>query len=368
MLRVGIAGIGFMGWIHWLAYQRAEGIRVTGICSRDPAKRAGDWRGIQGNFGPPGEQVDLSGLTTCGSLSELLKSPDLDCVDLCLPPDQHVDAAVAAAEAGKHVFCEKPLALDVAGCDRILAACNQNGVQLLVGQVLPYFPEYAWARGQINSGRYGKLLGGTFKRVISDPAWIPDFYDSQKVGGPLVDLHVHDAHLIRVLFGLPRGLYCRGRFRGDSVAYAHTVYDYADPNVVVSSVMGVTNQPGRPFTHGFEIHLEEATLHFEFAGFSDNGETMPVKLIDRAGNVVRPPLSPFDPVDGFLAEIHEVRDAIRSGTPSQLLSGSLARDAILLCLEQARSAKLNQYVQLPTRAAEPGAGAKTRLTKSTGNP
>jgi len=91
-------------------------------------------------------------------------------------------------------------------------------------------------------------------------------------------------------------------------------------------------------------------------------------LIDRAGNVVRLPLSPFDPVDGFLAEIHEVRDTIRSGAPSQLLSGSLARDAILLCLEQARSAKLNQYVRLPTRDSDPGAGAKNRLTKCKGNP
>ncbi|MFN9343562.1 MAG: Gfo/Idh/MocA family protein [Planctomycetota bacterium] len=346
MLRVGIVGIGFMGWIHWLAYQRASGIGVSCLCSRDPAKRSGDWRNIRGNFGPPGEQVDLTGIRACSELSELLESADLDCVDICLPPDQHVSAAVAAAEAGKHVFCEKPLALDAAGCDRILDACRQNGVQLIVGQVLPYFPEYAWAREQISSGKYGKLLGGTFKRVISNPDWIPDFYDPARVGGPLVDLHVHDAHLIRLLFGMPRGLFCRGRFRGETVAYAHTVYDFADPQVVVSSVMGVTNQPGRPFTHGFEIHLEEATLQFEFACFADQGESMPVKLIDRAGQVLRPPLAPFDPVDGFVAEIHEVRDAILGNRPSPLLSGALARDAILRCQEQARSARLNQYVQV----------------------
>lgn len=335
-----------MGWIHWLAYQRASGIGVAGICSRDPLKRSGDWRGIQGNFGPPGAEVDLSGVRACGELSELLDSSEIDCLDICLPPDQHVAAAVAAAESGKHVFCEKPLALDVAGCDRILDACQQNGVQLVVGQVLPYFPEYAWALDQIGSGRYGRLLGGTFKRVISNPDWIKDFYDPARVGGPLIDLHVHDAHLIRLLFGMPQGLYCRGRFRGETVAYAHTVYNFADPEVVVSSVMGVTNQPGRPFTHGFEIHLEDATLQFEFAGFSDAGESMPVKLIDRSGHVLRPPLGQFDPVDGFVAEIHELRDAILHRRPAPRLSGNLARDAIVLCHAQSRSARLNQYVEV----------------------
>ena len=64
MINVGLAGIGFMGWIHWLAYQKVPGIRVTAIASQNPKKRAGDWRSIQGNFGPPGEQVDLAGIKT----------------------------------------------------------------------------------------------------------------------------------------------------------------------------------------------------------------------------------------------------------------------------------------------------------------
>ena len=59
MIRVGMIGIGFMGWIHWLAYQRLGGARVAAISERIPQRLAGDWRGIQGNFGPPGEQVDL---------------------------------------------------------------------------------------------------------------------------------------------------------------------------------------------------------------------------------------------------------------------------------------------------------------------
>ena len=59
MVRIGIVGVGFMGMIHYLAAQNAAGRRVTAMCSRDPKKLAGDWRGIRGNFGPPGEQMDL---------------------------------------------------------------------------------------------------------------------------------------------------------------------------------------------------------------------------------------------------------------------------------------------------------------------
>src|SRR2546428_8522775 len=60
MVRIGIVGVGFMGMIHYLAARKLKGARVTAICSRDPKKLAGDWRNIQGNFGPRGEMMDLS--------------------------------------------------------------------------------------------------------------------------------------------------------------------------------------------------------------------------------------------------------------------------------------------------------------------
>ena len=59
MVRIGIAGIGFMGRIHYLAGQRLKGAAVAAVCSRDPAKLAGDWRQTRGNFGPEPGQVDL---------------------------------------------------------------------------------------------------------------------------------------------------------------------------------------------------------------------------------------------------------------------------------------------------------------------
>ena len=75
-----------MGMIHYLAYQRAAGAKVAAICTRDEKKLRGDWRGIKGNFGPPGQMMDLGGIAKYARLEEMLADPGVDVVDICLPP------------------------------------------------------------------------------------------------------------------------------------------------------------------------------------------------------------------------------------------------------------------------------------------
>ena len=113
MVKAGIAGMGFMGWIHYLAYQRCDNVQLTAFCTRDEAKLNGDWTSIKGNFGPAGEVVDVSDLNTYSDLDELIGDPEIDLIDICLPPALHVDVAVAALNAGKHVLIEKPMALSL---------------------------------------------------------------------------------------------------------------------------------------------------------------------------------------------------------------------------------------------------------------
>ena len=124
MLKVGILGCGFMGWIHWNAYQQTEGIEVAAICTKEAHRLAGDWTDIKGNFGPPGKQVDLSKIATYSDMEEFVKNDALDLVDICLPPALHAAAIELAAAAGKQVFCEKPLGLNVEQCDRAVTACG----------------------------------------------------------------------------------------------------------------------------------------------------------------------------------------------------------------------------------------------------
>lgn len=346
MIRVGIAGIGFMGWIHYLAYQKTKGIQLAAIAEPNEVRLSGDWREIQGNFGPPGEQVDLTGIAAYKDFHDMLADPDVDLVDCCLPPSMHCEAAVAALEAGKHVFCEKPMALTSDECERMVDAAKAAERLLFIGHVLPYFPEYAKAREVIASGEFGKPLGGTFKRVISDPLWLKDFYDPDRVGGPMLDLHVHDAHFIRLLFGMPTAVTTQGRMRGDVVEYFSSQFRFADPALVVSAVSGVINQQGRPFTHGFEIHLEKATMHFEFAGYTDEPMVAPMRLLTPDGETTQPKLAGGDPTDAFAAEIEEVVRCVSANEPSDVLSGDLARDAIVLCHKQTESVKTASTVEI----------------------
>ena len=346
MTRVGIIGIGFMGWIHWLSYPKVKGLEVGAVCETNTKRLSGDWTDIKGNFGPPGEQVDLSGIAKYEKLDELLADDSIDMVDICLPPSLHANVAIAALEAGKHVFCEKPMALTTADCDRMVEAANKADRLLHIGHVLPLLPEYTFARETIESGKYGKVLGGSFKRVISDPAWLPNFYDPERIGGPMLDLHIHDAHFIRLLFGMPTSVTSSGRMRGEVVEYWNTLFKFDDPKLAVHAQSGVVNQQGRSFTHAYEIHLEKATLMFDFAVVGDKPVVcMPLTVLDDQGEVLHPELPDGDPMlNSFAAELTEVAQCIESGTPSQLLGANLARDAIVICQKQTESVVTGETV------------------------
>jgi predicted dehydrogenase len=347
MLNVGIAGIGFMGWIHYLAYKKVRGTRLAAIATRDGKKQAGDWRGIRGNFGPPGEVVDLGGAAVYSDWEEMLADPRVDLVDVCLPPDLHAAAALRALAAGKHVFCEKPMALTAAECGRMVAAAQKAKRQLLIGHVLPFVPEYDFACKTIASGKYGRLLGGHFKRVISDPLWLKGFYDPRRIGGPLVDLHVHDAHFIRLVCGMPAEVSTIGRMRGEVVEYAASQFRFADRSLVVSAESGVIRQQGRAFTHAYEIHLERATLLYDFAVIGGQPKTlMPCTVLTDQGKVLTPSLGSGDPVAAFEAEIKEVAASVKRGKQSPILGGELARDAIILCHKQTESVKRGKPVRV----------------------
>ena len=337
MIRVGIAGIGFMGMTHYLAYRKIRGVKVAALCEQDPMRLAGDWRAIKGNFGPAGDIMDLGGVAKYAELDEMIANPSLDVIDCCLPPSWHARVTIAALKAGKHVFCEKPIALGPADATRMVEAAKRAGKLLLIGHVLPFFPEYKFAYEAITGGKYGRLLGGHFKRVISDPAWLPDFYNPAKVGGPMLDLHVHDAHFIRLVFGMPKAVQTVGTMRGE-VAERFTTQFLYDPPKMVTAASGVIDQRGRPFTHGYEIYLEKATLFFEYMALPQVGDvSTPVTVLLDNGKVLRPKLIGSGPVDAFYAELCEVVRAVRTNTPSPLLAGDLARDAVVLCQKQTES-------------------------------
>lgn len=348
MIRVGIVGIGFMGMIHYLACKKVKAAEVMAIASRSKRKREGDWRGIRGNFGPEGQIVDLGGISRYESLGQLLSDDAIDLVDICLPPSLHADAAEMALRAGKHVLCEKPIAVSQADADRMVRTAEQTGKLLMIGQVLPFFPEYAYLRGLVEAGTHGRLLGGFFKRIISDPTWIADYYDPVTSGGPLIDLHVHDAHFIRLLCGLPERVLSSGRLRGEVVEFATTQFLFGGASAPdVTAMSGVINQQGRPFAQGFEVHLEGATVLYDFANMGGKPAlAMPLTVLTEDGAVLRPDIPAADPSEAFVAELQEVAAAIERGSASWILAGTTARDALRLCHVQAKSVRSRTTVRV----------------------
>lgn len=344
MLRVGLVGVGFMGWMHYLAYQRSKRAQLVAFASREPAKRAGDWRGIKGNFGPPGDEIDVGSMRTYENIEALLADEEIDMVDICLPPHLHVDAACAALRAGKHVLCEKPLALNTADCDRILDEAALADRKIMVAQVLPYMGQYGFIYEALQGTEYGRALGGYFKRIISPPDWIPDFYEMDRVGGPLVDLHVHDAHFIRIAYGMPKQVMCLAEMQERTVRFCHTLMRFEDPRVIVASSCGVANQTARSFTHGLELQFERATMQFELAVLSDSVEVMPLKILNSDGQTVRPELPAADDVDAFMHEIDDAAESIRLDACARRLDGRLARDAIHICQCLQISAETGSWV------------------------
>jgi len=290
--------------------------------------------------------MDLSSIGTFETLEAMLADGEIDVVDVCLPPAAHRGAVVSALEAGKHVFCEKPIALTAEDAKAMVAKSEEVGKLLMIGHVLPFFPEYQFVMQMIESGEYGKVTGGHFKRIISDPTWLENFYDPNMVGGPMLDLHVHDAHFIRLLFGAPREIRSVGSMQGEVAKRFSSQFLFDDPALTVTAASGTIDQQGRPFTHGYEIYFEKATVLFEWGALPDGEQlSMPVTLLKEDGTATQPEIV-GGPEEAFQAEIGEVTKSLLAGKTSPILDGVLARDALVICHNETEAVRTRKPVTL----------------------
>jgi predicted dehydrogenase len=207
-----------------------------------------------------------------------------------------------------------------------------------VAHVLPFVPEFAFAAEAIRSGRHGQLLGAHFKRVIAPPDWSSDIGDASKTGGPAIDLHIHDTHFIGLVCGIPGRVIASGVEADGVVNYLTTQYLYGPGGPCVSCSSGALAQKGRPFVHGFEIYLEQATLVFE------SGAT-PLTVLTADGRVEQPVLpGGADPTAAFRLEIQAAADGVAAGSEPDVLHGKLARDALVMCYKECESVRKGQPV------------------------
>ncbi|MEX0701918.1 MAG: Gfo/Idh/MocA family oxidoreductase [Planctomycetales bacterium] len=341
MVRIGIVGIGFMGYTHFEAARKLAGGRVAAVASRSEKKLAGDWTGIQGNFGPPAGHVDLSQVKKYREYQELLADPDIDLVDVCLPTDLHEKVVLEALAAGKHVLVEKPIAIDLAAADRMVEAAERAGRLLMVGQVLPYFPEFRYAAELIASGEHGKLLAAHFRRIVAPPKWSSDMADFRNLGGWGIDLHIHDNHFLCITCGVPSEVFSRGLLQDGFVNHVHSQYVFAGDGPAVSCVSGGIAAPAMHFAHGFELYFERATLYYDAGTYGKEPawvETQPIKLFTADGDAVHPKLKGGSEwCAAFTVELEEACNGVKEARIPATLSGALARDALKLCYAEAES-------------------------------
>jgi predicted dehydrogenase len=340
MVRIGIAGIGFMGVTHYKAVQQVEGAQVAAIFTRNPRKLAGDWRDVRGNFGEAGGMQDLSGVRKHDRLEVILDDPEIDLLDICLPSHMHKEVTLAALARGKHVLVEKPIALSVEDADEMLAAAEVAGRLLMVGQVLRFFPEFAFLQETAAGGEYGRLQAAHLKRVISQPHWSEDnwFADPRKTGGAVVDLHIHDADFVQYLVGMPEAVFSTGVVAPDNqVDYLVTQYLFGDRRVCITAASGAIAMSGVLFEHGFDAYFERATLRYNSA----TGQ--PLQRFLQDGSVETPDLAR---PDAFVAELQTAVEGVRTGQLPAVLSGASARNSLLLCLREAESVHKRETVRI----------------------
>jgi len=195
-----------MGSTHLQALARIPGVEVAAVMDTNEARLAGDLSGIQGNLGEGGKQMDFSAAKRYRSIEEIVADPGLDAVDVCLPTCFHAPATLAGLRAGKHVLCEKPMALNTADADAMCEEAAARKRVLMVAQVLRFLPAYAGLAQLVKSGRLGTVRWAFFRRRTSVPTWGPWEFDKSKSGGGIFDLLVHDVDMALSLFGAPRSV------------------------------------------------------------------------------------------------------------------------------------------------------------------
>ncbi|MGB7548360.1 MAG: Gfo/Idh/MocA family oxidoreductase [Terracidiphilus sp.] len=188
-LRWGVLSTAAIGLKKVLpAMQQGQYTTVTAIASRDlaRARAAADALGIA---------------TAYGSYEELLADPDIDAIYNPLPNQMHVPWTIKAAEAGKHVLCEKPLSLTVAEAETLLAARACTGVKIGEAFMIRSYPQWLRLRALLDEGRIGDLRSilGFFSYFNDDPANIRN--QAECGGGALLDIGCYCIHASRYAFG-----------------------------------------------------------------------------------------------------------------------------------------------------------------------
>lgn len=246
-LRIGIAGLGRLGWRHAenIAW-RMRDARLVWACSP-----------VQAELDAARRELGVEQVT--GDFERLIHASDVDAVVLVTPTALHASQTIAALEAGKHVFVEKPLALDLADCERVEAVAARHPDRVaMVGFVRRFDPSYRRAHEGVAAGDIGRpFLVRSQTCDMNDPSGFFVQYAPQS-GGIFMDCSVHDIDLARWMLGNPRAerVYATGTIAMHPGLAPHGDVDNGLALVDFEGGGRAVFYASRTFAHGHETQTE----------------------------------------------------------------------------------------------------------------
>jgi UDP-N-acetylglucosamine 3-dehydrogenase len=248
-VRIGILGAGFMGKTHAQAFAKIPDVEIAAVVSRRIARAA--------------EVASMFGARALTDPGVVLADESIDAIDVTYPTALHREYVIAGLEHGKHVFCEKPIALTLEDADAMIMAARRSSRVFQVAHVLRFWPEYRLIHDLIATGEVGRPLCGFASRLSFRPNWAEWIRDPNQSGGQVIDLMIHDFDYLNWLFGLPKWVSAIG-FVGPSGVQDHVFASLAYDGTC-SLVEGSAMMPDSfPFSSMVRITCEKGVLEYSF--------------------------------------------------------------------------------------------------------
>lgn len=307
-----------MGRMHANVYSSLEGAELVAACDKVPEKLA--------SYGQE------FGCAPFDSFDDMLDS-GIDVVDICLPTFEHKRYTVQAAQAKKHVFCEKPMALTVADCDEMIAQCNLADVYLMIGHCIRFWPEYVMLKEAIDDKRFGELLSVNLTRYGQFPSWSTDNWlaDESKAGGGVLDMHIHDTDFAHFILGEPDELVSFGTIDKTGPAQVFSTLQFG--NSVVHLEGGWNLPHHTPFKMAFRAIFEDGAMIMDGGPLQvfQNGKEpttpeFPKMSAAGGGNI--------SDLGGYYHELKYFVDRVTSGQPLETVTPQSSRQSVETTLRE----------------------------------
>lgn len=333
MINVGILGAGGIARTHVRGYAQLPNTRVVAVCDIIP------------------ERAETMAASLAArpytDWAAFLAHPGMDMVDICLPTYLHDQGVIAAAGAGKHVLCEKPVTLTIEQADRMIAAVDRAGVKAMVAQVIRFWPHYSAIKDMLERGELGAPLVARLARLGTLPAWGSWYRDPALSGGALLDLHVHDLDWVYYLFGAPRTVYAVG-VQSDTSAWNDltTSLDYGDHKAVVEA--SLLMPAGFPFTMHCRVLGANACAEYRYGGgqVDPQGAARLHSLAIYRGGGAPAEDVPCSAEDPYMAEIRYFVGCLEAGVEPAIATLRDARAVLGTALAARRSLETGSVISI----------------------